>query len=374
MTTKKDYYEILGITRSAGDDEIKKAYRRLAMKYHPDRNPHNKPAEEKFKEVKEAYEILSDPQKRARYDQLGHAGVDLGGMGGARGFDFGDIGDIFGDIFGDAFGMGRGNKKSRPQRGADLIYNLELTLEQAVHGTTVQIQIPTWIHCTECSGSGARRGTSPIQCGTCGGHGQVHIQQGFFTVSQTCPECHGRGKVIRESCSVCRGQGKIQQEKTLSVKIPAGVDTGDRIRLQEEGEAGTYNAPPGDLYVQIKIKPHTIFSREDTDLQCEIPIDFTFATLGGEIEVPTLDGRVKIKIPPETQSGKLFRLKNKGVRSIRTGRVGDLYCKVVIETPVNLTRDQKELLKKFADSIEQGGEKHRPKSKSWFDGVKKFFE
>ncbi len=369
---KKDYYETLGVDRNASDEELKKAYRRMAMKYHPDRNPDNKAAEEHFKEVKEAYEILADPQKRSRYDQFGHAGVDMGG-GGARGFDFGDIGDIFGDIFGEAFGMGRG-KKQRAQRGADLAYNLELSLEKAVHGTSVEIEIPTWTNCKECSGSGARKGSSPTNCTTCNGHGQVHIQQGFFTVSQTCPECRGRGQVIKDPCPQCRGQGRMQQEKTLSIKIPAGVDTGDRIRLQGEGEAGVHGAPAGDLYVQIKVLPHPIFTRDDNDLHCEIPVSFTTTALGGEIEVPTLDGRVKLKIPHETQSGKMFRLKGKGVRSVRSGRIGDLYCKVVVETPVNLTREQKDLLKQFSDSLDHGGEKHNPQSKSWFDGVKKFFE
>lgn len=374
MTNKKDYYETLGVSRSANADEIKKAFRQLAMQHHPDRNPDNKASEEKFKEVKEAYEILSDPQKRARYDQFGHAGFDASSMGGGRSFDFGDISDIFGDIFGDVFGGGGRSKRQRAQRGADLIYNLELSLEDAVHGTSTKIKIPSWNTCEECLGSGAKKGTSPTVCGTCNGQGQVHLQQGFFSVTQTCPDCRGQGQAIKEPCPKCRGHGRIQQEKMLSVKIPAGVDTGDRIRLQGEGEGGSHGAPHGDLYVQIKVKPHRLFNREGNDLYCEIPVDFTHLALGGEIEVPTLNGRVKLKIPVETQSGKLFRIRGKGVSSIRSGRVGDLLCRVVVETPVNLTREQKDILKQFADSLEKGGEKHNPQSKSWFDSVKNFFE
>lgn len=368
---KHDYYEILGVSRNASEDEIKKAYRKMAMKYHPDRNPGDKVAEEKFKEIKEAYEILSDAQRRSRYDQFGHAGVDPRMGGGAQGFDFGDLGDIFGDIFGDVFGGGRGGQ--RAQRGADLVYNLEISLENAVHGTTVNIRVPTWATCEECHGSGARKGTSPVTCNTCEGHGQVRMQQGFFTVTQTCPTCRGQGKVIREACTKCHGQGRVQQNKNLSVKIPAGVDTGDRIRLAGEGEAGVHGASAGDLYVQIRIKPHPVFTREGSDLHCEVPINFVDAVLGGEIEVPTIDGRVKLKIPAETQSGKLFRLRGKGVRHLRGGREGDLFCKVVVETPVNLTREQKELFKQLGDSL-KGDEKHNPRSKSWFDSVKKFFE
>lgn len=369
MTTKRDYYEILGVPRNASGAEIKKAYRQLAMKYHPDRNPDDKSAEETFKEVKEAYEVLSDEQKRARYDQFGHEGVQHGS--GARGFNFSDISDIFGDIFGDSSRGGR----SKSQRGADLVYNLELSLEDAVHGSTVEIQIPSWVNCEDCHGSGAKKGTSPITCGTCQGQGQVHIQQGFFAISQTCPECRGQGQVIKNPCSKCWGQGRVQQEKTLSTKIPAGIDTGDRIRLQGEGEAGIHGAPAGDLYVQIKIKPHKLFTREGNDLFCEVPISFLCAVLGGEIEVPTIGGRVKLKIPPETQSGKLFRLRGKGVKSVRNHtRTGDLLCKVVVETPINLTKAQKEALQQLFDSIEQGGDKHNPKSKSWFESVKNFFE
>jgi molecular chaperone DnaJ len=376
--SKNDYYETLGVSKTADDSEIKKAYRKLAMQHHPDRNQGNKDAEEKFKEIKEAYEILSDPQKRARYDQFGHRGVDPsmgGGGGGPQGFDFQDMGDIFGDILGDVFGGGRGRQGGRrSQRGADLLYQLELSLENAVHGKTAEINIPTQAACNECHGSGAKKGSQPISCSTCGGHGQVHIQQGFFSIAQTCPQCHGQGRIIRDPCLKCRGQGRVQQKKTLSVKIPAGVDTGDKIRLQGEGEAGPHGATSGDLYVQVKVKPHPIFTREHNDLHCEVPVSFTTVALGGEVEVPTLEGQVNLKIPAETQSGKLFRLRGKGVHSVHNGRKGDLFCRIIVETPINLSREQKELLKQLADSLAAGGDKHSPKSKSWFDSMKRFFE
>jgi len=374
---KRDYYEILGLAKNASDAEIKKSYRRLAMKYHPDRNPGDKSAEEKFKEAKKAYEVLSNNQKRAAYDQFGHAGVEAaagagagpGGFGGFQGF--GGFSDIFGDIFGDAFGGGR--SRTRPQRGADLGYDLAVDLEDAVHGTTVTIRVPTWIKCDECDGTGAKKGSSPTTCTTCGGSGQIHMQQGFLTIQQTCPECHGQGQVIKDPCYKCHGQGRMREAKTLSVKIPPGVDNGDRIRLAGEGEAGMFGGQAGDLYVQIRINPHPIFTREGNDLHCEVPIDITIAALGGELNIPTLDGQVKLKIPPETQSGKMFRLRGKGVKSVRTGITGDLLCKVTIETPVNLSYEQKELLEKLAQSLSQDGRKHSPKSKTWFDNVKKFF-
>ena len=369
--SEQDYYEVLGISRTANEDEIKKAYRKLAMQHHPDRNQKNKAsAEEKFKQIGKAYEILSDPSKRARYDQFGHSGVDASmGGGGNQGFDFSDLGDVFGDIF----GQGRGRQRG-PQRGADLIYHLELSLENAVHGKTVKIQIPTWIGCTECQETGARKGTQPILCATCNGRGQVHLQQGFFTVAQTCPECRGHGRIIRDPCQKCRGQAKVQQEKILSVKVPAGMDDGDRIRLLGEGESGPKGSVSGDLYVQINVKPHPIFKRQHHDLYCEIPLNFITAALGGEIEVPTLEGQVKLKIPAETQTDKLFRLRGKGIHSAKDGRKGDLFCKVTVEIPVNLSREQKEALKQLGDSLAKDGDKHSPRSKTWFDSMKRFFE
>lgn len=370
---KRDYYEVLEVARNASEAEIKKSYRRLAMKFHPDRNAEDKEAEAKFKEAKEAYEVLSDSRKRSAYDQFGHAGVDPSMGGGPQGFDIGDIFGDISDIFGDIFGGGGGGQR-RAQRGSDLMYNLELTLEEAVHGKTVEIRVPTWASCEPCAGSGAKKGTSPISCQTCGGMGQVRVQHGFFTVQQTCPNCHGKGKTIQSPCPECRGQGRVQQQKTLSVKIPPGVDTGDRIRLSGEGEAGANGATSGDLYVQVHIKPHQIFTRDQADLYCEVPIDFVAAALGGELEVPTLNGKVVLKIPSETQSGKQFRLRGKGVQSARSGRTGDLFCRVVVETPVNLSQEQKQLLQQFADSLNQEEGRHSPRSKSWFDGVKRFFE
>jgi molecular chaperone DnaJ len=374
MAEKRDYYEVLGVTKNASEADIKKAYRKLAMKYHPDRNPGDKNAEDKFKEVKEAYEVLSNDQKRSAYDKFGHAGVGAGagagpGFGGFEGFS--GFGDIFGDIFSDVFG---GRARNRPpQRGADLGFDLTLDLEEAIHGITEKIRVPTWVKCTECNGSGARKGSGPTTCGTCGGRGQVQMQQGFFTIQQTCPNCHGSGQVIKNPCPKCHGHGRIREEKTLSVKIPAGVDNGDRIRLAGEGEAGMFGAGAGDLYVQINVRPHTIFTREENDLLCEVPISIITVALGGELDIPTLEGRVKLKIPSETQSGQIFRLRGKGVKSVRSGVTGDLLCKVVIETPVNLNREQKELLEKLDQSLSEGGKKHSPKSKSWFDNVKKFF-
>jgi molecular chaperone DnaJ len=370
---KRDYYEILGVTKDVSAAELKKAYRRVAMKFHPDRNPDDKSTEDKFKEANEAYEILSDEQKRAAYDQYGHAGVDAqSGMGGGAGAGFGNFSDIFGDVFGDIFGgAGGGRGRSGASRGSDLRYTLELSLEDAVKGSTVQIKVPTLVSCKVCDGSGAKAGSKPVTCSTCGGHGQVRMQQGFFSVQQTCPTCHGRGSVISDPCSACRGQGRTEETKTLSVKVPAGVDTGDRIRLSGEGEAGVGGGPSGDLYVQVSVRKHEIFQREGSDLYCEVPIDFVDAALGGELEVPTLDSRVKLKVPPETQTGKLFKLRGKGVTPVRGGQAGDLLCRVVVETPVNLTGKQKELLKEFQTTMRGG--KFSPRQSSWFDGMKKFF-
>ena len=376
--SKRDYYEVLGITRDTGDKEMKKAYRRMAMKFHPDRNPGDKEAEEKFKEVNEAFEILSDPQKRSAYDQYGHAGVDpsAGGHGGFGGFggDGGGFGDIFGDVFGDIFGGGGGFQRSSVQRGSDLRYNLELDLEEAVRGVEKKIRIPTLSTCKACHGSGAKEGTSPITCSTCHGQGAVRIQQGFFAVEQTCPDCHGTGKIIKDPCPECHGRGRVQEYKTLSVKVPKGVDIGDRIRLGGEGEAGLNGGPAGDLYVEIHVREHSIFHREGKNLYCKVPITFTEAALGGKLEVPTLDGKVSLNIPAETQTGKQFRLRGKGVEPVRGGSQGDLICKVVVETPVNLTSQQKDLLKQLHESFEAGEEKHSPKKRGFFDGVKKFFD
>lgn len=371
---KRDYYEILGVNRDADEDAIKKAYRKLAMKHHPDRNPEdkNKGAEEKFKEAKEAYEILSDADKRAAYDRYGHAGVDPSAGGGAQGAGFANFSDAFGDIFGDIFGQARGGR-SNVYRGADLRYNLEISLEAAAHGTETKIRIPTMDACATCHGSGAKPGTQPKTCSTCNGQGQVRMQQGFFSIQQTCPKCHGSGKMIADPCTTCQGAGRVKQHKTLSVKIPAGVDEGDRIRLSGEGEAGVNGGPAGDLYVQLHLKPHAVFQRDHDDLHCEMPVSFTVAALGGEIEIPTLSGSARIKIPSETQSGKIFRLRGKGIKGVRSHAHGDLLCHVVVETPVHLTERQKELLRELEAINVKDSDRHNPRAKSWMDKVKEFF-
>ena len=370
---KRDYYEVLGINRDATEDEIKKAYRKLAMKYHPDRNPDNPKSEEQFKEAKTAYEILSDGAKRSAYDQFGHAGVDQqAGMGGAG---MGGFGDAFSDIFGDIFGggAGRGGGRSNVYRGADLRYNLEISLEDAARGSETRIRIPTMEECESCKGSGAKKGTEPKTCPTCGGHGQVRMQQGFFSIQQTCPKCHGTGRFIADPCTSCHGAGRVKQHKTLSVKIPSGIDEGDRIRLSGEGEHGVNGGPPGDLYVQIHLKPHAVFQRDHDDLHCEMPVSFAAAALGGEIEIPTLEGVARLKIPAETQTGKVFRLRGKGIKGVRSIGHGDLLCHVVVETPVHLTERQKDLLREFEAINDEDAGKHNPRAKSWMDKVKDFF-
>jgi molecular chaperone DnaJ len=377
---KRDFYEILGVAKNASDEEIKKAYRKLAMKHHPDRNPDSKGAEEKFKEAKEAYEMLSEPSKREAYDRYGHAGVDpnMGGGGGFGGAGAGGFADAFGDIFGDIFGGSgaRGGRSGGPQvyRGADLRYNLEISLEQAAHGFDTTIRVPSWDSCETCHGSGAKPGTSPTTCTTCGGHGQVRMQQGFFSIQQTCSKCHGTGKIIPTPCPTCNGAGRIKRNKTLEVKIPAGIDEGMRIRSSGNGEPGMNGGPSGDLYVEIHIKAHAVFQRDGDDLHCEMPISFAKAALGGEIEVPTLSGKASFTIPEGTQTGKTFRLRSKGIKGVRSGYAGDMFCHVVVETPVKLTEKQKDLLRELEHLTTEGGAKHNPQTKSWKDKVKEFFE
>jgi molecular chaperone DnaJ len=379
---KRDYYTTLGVNRDAAEEDIKKAYRKLAMKHHPDRNPDDKGSEEKFKEAKEAYEVLTDSRKRAAYDQFGHAGVDPSmGAAGARGFGggaegFGGFADAFGDIFGDIFGnqggaRGRGNGV---YRGADLRYNLELSLEEAARGTEAKIRIPAMEECETCHGSGAKPGTQPKTCPACNGQGQVRVSQGFFSIQQTCPQCRGTGKIIPEPCATCGGVGRTRKSKTLSVKIPAGVDHDDRIRLSGEGEAGLNGGPHGDLYVVVNLKEHAVFQRENNDLHCEMPIGFATAAMGGEIEIPTLEGHAKLKIPAETQTGQVFRLRGKGIKGVRSSGYGDLFCHVAIETPVKLTTRQKELLREFETINAQDPSAHNPRAKNWFDKVREFFE
>ena len=371
--SKRDYYEVLGVERTATEAELKKAYRRLAMKHHPDRNPEDAESEARFKETKEAYEVLSDSRKRAAYDQFGHAGVD-NSAGGGGGFSGGDaFSDIFGDVFGDIFGGGR-RGRTRAYRGADLGYELALDLEQAAFGDTVTITVPTMVGCDVCDGSGATPGTDKVSCSTCGGHGSVRMQQGFFSVQQTCPTCKGAGKVIESPCRSCRGEGVKPETRSLSVKVPPGVDSGDRIRLSGEGEAGRNGGPSGDLYVEIAVRPHPLFEREGANLHCDIPISFVTAALGGSVEAPTLDGQVRLEIPGETQTGRVFRLRGKGVSPVRGGPQGDLLARVVVETPVKLSREQKDILRNFDESVRGSSKSHSPKEHGWLDGVKSFFE
>ena len=371
---KRDYYTVLDVARDASEADIKKAYRRLAMKLHPDRNPDDKAAEEQFKEAKEAYEVLSDSAKRAVYDQHGHEGLEAQrGAGGGPGFNPGEaFGDIFGDVFGDIFGGGRRGGRSQVFRGADLRYELELDLNQAVFGAAIEIDVPKLSECETCHGSGAAKGSNPIQCETCHGSGQVRVSQGFFQLQQTCPRCRGSGKIVKNPCDTCLGQGRVRRTKRLSVKVPPGVDNGDRIRLSGEGEAGRNGGPPGDLYVEVHVRPHEIFEREGENLSCEVPVSFATATLGGAVVVPTLDGQVSLKIPAETQSGRVFRLRDKGVKPVRGGARGDLFCKVMVETPVKLSGEQKELLRKFEASLKAHEGRHTPREEGFFEGVKRF--
>lgn len=370
---KRDYYEVLGVSKSASADEIKKAYRRLAMKHHPDRNKDDDAAEARFKEAKEAYEVLKDSEKRAAYDRFGHDGV-RGAAGGPGGFGAEGFGDIFGDVFGDIFGGGRRGAGPQVFRGADLGYELRLDLEKAVAGDNITIEVPTQVACDTCNGSGAKKGSDPVKCSTCGGVGQVRMQQGFFSIQQTCPACKGAGTTIADPCNDCHGRGRVRKTRTLAVKVPAGVDDGDRIRLSGEGEAGRNGGPAGDLYVEIRVNPHKIFERDGSNLSCEVPVSIAAATLGGEVELPTLDGTVALKVPAGTQSGKVFRLRGKGVRTVRDARVGDLFAQVAVETPVHLTAEQKELLERFDASLQSGGERHSPRAGGWLDTVKRFFE
>jgi molecular chaperone DnaJ len=378
---KRDYYEVLGVAKNATDEDIKKAYRKLAMKYHPDRNQGDgaKKAEESFKEVKEAYEMLSDAQKRAAFDQYGHAGVDpnMAGRGGAGPEGFGGFAEAFGDIFGDIFGGAGGRRGGGGQqvyRGNDLSYAMEISLEEAAHGKETQIRIPTWDTCDTCKGSGAKPGTSPKTCTTCNGNGTVHMRQGFFSIQQTCPHCKGSGKVIPEPCITCNGAGKIKRQKTLEVKIPAGINEGMRIRSAGNGEPGTNGGPAGDLYIEIRIKQHDIFERDGDDLHCTVPVSMTAAALGGAIEVPTLGSKAEIELPEGTQHGKTFRLRGKGIKGIRSSYPGDLYCHITVETPVKMTEHQRKLMKELDESFKGAGDRHSPNAKSWTDRVKDVFK
>jgi molecular chaperone DnaJ len=382
---KRDFYDILGVAKNASEDDIKKAYRKLAMKYHPDRNQGDKAkeSEERFKEVKEAYEVLCDAPKRAAYDRFGHAGVDpnaggpgFRGPGGPGGEGMGGFAEAFGDIFGDIFGGAAGARaggRANAYRGADLRYNLEVTFEHAARGFATDIRVPSWDPCETCGGTGAKPGTKPKTCTTCGGNGAVRVTQGFFSIQQTCPTCHGSGKVIPEPCATCHGDGRVKRNKVLEVNIPAGIDEGQRIRLSGKGEPGTNGGPPGDLYVEIRIKPHEVFQRDGDDLHCEVPVSVATAALGGDVEVGTLSEKLSITIPEGTQSGKTFRLRGKGIKGVRSSYPGDLYCHVSVEIPVRLNDKQKKLLREFDVSLREGGAKHSPQARGFMDRMKGFF-
>jgi molecular chaperone DnaJ len=371
---KRDYYKVLDVPKTATEAEIKKAYRRLAMKFHPDRSPNDRDAEERFKEAKEASEVLTDTHKRALYDQHGHAGVEAAARSGGRGFGAGDaFSDIFGDVFGDIFGAARRSGRSQVFRGADLRYELQLELDQAVFGHQVEIEVAKLAECETCHGSGAAKGSTPVTCDSCGGAGQVRVSQGFFQLQQTCPRCRGSGSIIRNPCDSCLGQGRVRRTRKLAVKVPAGVDSGDRVRLSGEGEAGRNGGPPGDLYVEVQVRGHAIFEREGEHLSCEVPVSFATATLGGAVEVPTLEGDVSLKIPAETQSGRVFRLRDKGVKPVRGGARGDLFCRVVVETPVHLSAEQRELVRQLEASLKSHAARHAPREKGFLEGVRRFF-
>ncbi|MBW8638250.1 molecular chaperone DnaJ [Hoeflea sp. WL0058] len=373
---KADFYETLGVSRGATDKDLKSAFRRLAMKFHPDKNPDDADAERRFKEVNEAYETLKDPQKRAAYDQFGHAAFEGGGGGGFNG-GFGGGGggfsDIFEDIFGEMMGGGRQRRSSGGrERGGDLRYNMEISLEEAFTGKTAQIRVPTSIQCDECSGSGAKPGSSPTSCATCGGSGRVRASQGFFSVERTCPTCHGRGETISDPCQKCSGQGRVTEERSLSVNIPAGIEDGTRIRLAGEGEAGLRSGPAGDLYIFLSVKPHQFFQRDGADLYCNVPVSMTTAALGGQFDVVTLDGaKTRVKVPEGTQTGRQFRLKSKGMPVLRSSQMGDLYIQISIETPQKLTRRQRELLEEF-ESI--SSHENNPESHGFFSKMRHFFD
>ncbi|UOF94141.1 MAG: molecular chaperone DnaJ [Bordetella sp.] len=376
---KRDFYEVLGVTKNASENDLKKAYRKLAMKYHPDRNSNEKETEEKFKEVKEAYEILINPEKRVAYDNYGHVGIDpnVNMKSSGTSSSMGGFSDTFGDIFGEIFGAATGNRrsesKSNSYRGSDLKYSLEITLEQASKGFDTEIQVPNWENCKTCQGSGSKPGTSPKTCRSCAGVGAVRMQQGFFSIQQTCPTCHGSGKEIIESCISCNGIGRLRCKKTLKVNIPQGIDEGMRIRSAGNGEPGVRGGSPGDLYLEVHIKKHKIFQRDNEDLHCELTIPFTSAALGGAVQVPTLNGKAEIYVPEGTQSGKTFRLRGKGIQGIRSHHSGDLYCHIIVETPVRLSEEQKNMLRQFEASLKEGSHRHSPQSKSWTDRVKEFF-